>query len=79
MRHHRQGSLGRIVEHVQRDVIQVSGVEVQPACEAPQGWGQGRHRRRGRRGPRGHLGGGVGKFCDHTSAPLHNTQSIMLF
>lgn len=59
MGHHRQGTrrLGGIVEHVQRDVIQVSGVEVQPACESSQGWGQGRHRRRGRRGPCGHLGG----------------------
>lgn len=60
MGHHRQGggSLRGIVEHVQGDVIQVSGVEVQPACEASQGWDQGRHRRWGRRGPRGHLGGG---------------------
>lgn len=60
MGHHRQGreSLGRIVEHVQGDVIQVSGVEVKPACEASQRWDQGRHRRRGRWEPCGHLAGG---------------------
>ena len=58
MRHHRQGrgTLGGIVEHVQGDVIQVSGVQVQAACEASQGRGQGRHRGRGRGGPCGHLG-----------------------
>lgn len=83
MGHHGQGrgSLRGIVEHVQRDVIQVSGVEVQPACEASQGRDQGRHRRWGRRGHRGHLGEGVvRKFCNHlTSDPLHNISSIMLF
>ena len=69
MRHHRQGrgSLGGIVEHVQGDVVQVSGVQVQPACEASQGRGQGRHRGWGRWGPCGHLRV-ARKFC-HGPAP----------
>lgn len=83
MGHHRQGrgSLGGIVEHVQRDVVQVSGVQVQSACEASQGWGQGRHRRQRRWGPCGHLGGLQGNSVIVTliSAPLRNTSSTMLF
>lgn len=68
MGHHRQGRgcLGGIVEHVQGDVVQVGGVEVQPTCEASQGRGQGRHRRRGRWGSRGHLGG-VGEMLQGSS------------